>query len=566
MCGRSSPLVCPAEGATPTLPRVSNGWTFADVWETIAEVLPEAPALIHAGETTTWADFDRRANGLAQALLDRGCGHQEKVAFYLYNRPEYLETFSACSKASLVHVNTNYRYADDELVYIWDNADARAVVFQDAFTETVERIRSKVPEVHTFYWVADGLGAGTCPEWALPYEDAVATKTEGNVRHPNGRSGDDLLLLYTGGTTGMPKGVMWRQDDLLMVNDAKNKVSLPAMLDLDAVRARTLKPGPISLPACPLMHGTGLFNATNTLALGGAISTLEGIKFSIEEFLDNLDSVGVKSTFIVGDAFAKPMLAALDAEPDRWDLSGMRVIISSGVMWSSESKEGLLRHWPHLVLVDAYGSSEAIGMGSSVSSKAASAKTATFSLSPDSAVITEDGRLVEPGSGEIGRVGIRGRTPVGYYKDEEKTAATFPVVDGVRYSIPGDFATIEADGSITLLGRGSVCINSGGEKIFPEEVEEAIKLHPDVLDAIAVGIPDDRFGQAVTAVVATADGVVNPASVIAHVKERLAAYKAPKQVFAVPSLERAANGKIDYKRWTAHAEAASSAATAAAAS
>ncbi len=535
------------------------GWTYADIFETIADCQPEAPALIHGSLHRNWRDFEARSNGLARYLIDAGCGSQDKVAFYLHNLPEYNETFFACSKASLVHVNTNYRYADDELVYIWDNADTVAVVFQGTFTETIERIRDRVPSIHTFLWVDDG--EGPCPEWASPYEEAVATPTDGRVAQPGGRNGDDLLLMYTGGTTGMPKGVMWRQDDLFCVNDKSNKTPLPIEPDLDAhgfspsVRARTTKPGPISIPACPLMHGTGLFNALNTLSLGGAICTLEGVKFSVDTMLDTIEREGVKSIFIVGDAFAKPILRALDTEPDRWDLSCLRVIISSGVMWSSESKEGLLGHYPKLVLVDAFGSSEAIGMAKSVSSKDAKAKTAEFSLSADSTVITDDNRIVQPGSGEIGKVGIRGRTPIGYYKDEAKSAATFPIVNGVRYSIPGDFATVEADGTITLLGRGSVCINTGGEKVFPEEVEEVLKTHPAVSDAIAVGVPDERFGQAVTAVVATADGSssVDEADLIAHVKSKLAHYKAPKRIFAVPALERAANGKVDYKRWTAHA-------------
>lgn len=537
----------------------TDGWTFADVWETVAECLPDAPALVHGPLHTTWRSFERRADAMARFLLDRGCGHQSKVAFYLYNRPEYSELFFACSKASLVHVNTNYRYADAELTYIWDNADTEVVVFGAAFTETTDRIRNDVASIHTWIWVDDGSG-GECPEWATSYESIVADAeaTTGRTVPDGGRSGDDLVLLYTGGTTGMPKGVMWRQDDLVVVTDASNRVALPTTPDLDAVRERTVKAGPISLPACPLMHGTGLFNAVNTLSLGGAIVTLESTRFDIGEFLDTMEREGVKSTFIVGDAFAKPMLAALDAEPERWDLSQLRVIISSGVMWGAESKQGLMRHWPQLILVDTYGSSEAIGMGSSVSSKENASKTASFSLSDRAAVLTDDGRIVEPGSGEIGKVGIRGRNPIGYYKDEAKSAATFPVVDGIRYSIPGDFATVEADGSITLLGRGSVCINTGGEKVFPEEVEEAIKTFTGIDDAIAVGIPDDRFGQAVTAVVASSADV-DAASVIAHVKDQLAHYKAPKQVFVVPSLERAANGKVDYKRWTTYAESAASA-------
>ncbi|MDW3214667.1 MAG: AMP-binding protein [Ilumatobacteraceae bacterium] len=537
-------------------PDTVPGWTFADVFESVAAALPDAPALLHGTLTRTWAEFDRRADGIARFLLDAGAGHQDKVAFYLYNRPEYIELFLACSKASLVHVNTNYRYVDDELVYVWDNADAGAVVFQGAFTSTIERIRDRVPDVHTWLWVDDG--EGSCPDWATEYETAAATATTGRVTAPAGRSSDDLVLLYTGGTTGMPKGVMWRQDDLFLVTDRGNRHALPETPDLDesgrspAAMARCRKPGPIGLPACPLMHGTGLLSSLNTMALGGATVTLESTRFDVEEYLDVIDRQRVKSTIIVGDVFAKPILAALDEHPGRWDISSLRLIVSSGVMWSAESKQALLDHHPGLMLVDSYGSSEALGMGSSISTGDRAAKTASFRLRDDAVVITDDGRLVEPGSGEIGRVGLTGRTPVGYYRDPEKSAATFPVIDGVRYSVPGDFATVEADGSISLLGRGSVCINSGGEKIFPEEVEEVLKRHPAVADAVVVGVPDDRFGQAVNAVVQPT-GDANEADLIAHVKAHLAAYKAPKRVFTVASLERAANGKVDYQAWATHA-------------
>lgn len=533
-------------------------WTYADIWENVARCLPEAPALIHGNSATTWTELDQRANGLARHLLDSGCGHQDKVAFYLYNRPEYLETFYACSKASLVHVNTNYRYADDELVYIWDNADAVAVVFQGAFTDVADRIRDRVPTVKVWLWVDDGVG--TCPSWATPYEDAAATPTAGAVHGSTPRSGDDLIFMYTGGTTGMPKGVMWRQGDLVASTEPSNRHALPIKHDLDGDRvspsvvARTTKPGPVSIPCCPLMHGTGLFNSVNTLSLGGSIATLTGTKFSVPTLLDTIDQHQAKSIFIVGDAFAKPILAALDDEPDRWDFSSLRVILSSGVMWSAESKKGLLRHNEKLILVDAFGSSEAMGLGRSVSSKNDSSKTASFALGENAAVFRDDGGLVEPGSGEIGKIGVKGRTPVGYYKDEAKSRATFPEIDGVRYSIPGDFATIEADGSITLLGRGSVCINTGGEKVFPEEVEEALKRHEAITDAIAVGVPNERFGSAVHAVVETAEPeALDDAAVIDFVKASIAGYKAPRQLHAVDSLDRAANGKVDYKRWTSYA-------------
>lgn len=534
-----------------------TGWTFAQAWETVADTLPDAPAAFHGDLERSWAETDARADSLARFLLDRGCRHQDKVAFYLYNSPEYLELFFACSKASLVHVNTNYRYGEGELLYLWDNADAVVVVFDGRFTATIEALRDEVPGAHTWLWVDDDTGP--CPPWATPYEEAAATPVdERPVRPPEGISGDDLVLLYTGGTTGMPKGVMWRQDDLFHVTDRTNKLPAPRQPDLDenghsvTLRTRLGGPGPVGLPACPLMHGTGLFNSVTVWALGGAIATMTSTRFDVEEFLDLIERRKVKSTFIVGDAFAKPILAALDAEPDRWDLSSLRVILSSGVMWSAESKEGLLRHHDRLILVDTFGSSEAVGMGSSVSTAGAASRTATFRLGAGAVVISEDGRVLEPGSEEIGKVAIQGSTPIGYYKDPEKSAATFPVIDGVRYSVPGDFATIESDGTINLLGRGSVCINTGGEKVFPEEVEEVLKTHGAVHDAVTVGIPHERFGQAVTAVV-EADVTFDEAAVIDFVKERLAHYKAPRHVLVVDSLDRAANGKVDYQRWAAHA-------------
>lgn len=533
------------------------GWNYADIWETLAYSQPQSLALLHGEETISWKEFEQRSNGLARFLLDAGCEHQDKVAFYLHNGPAYLETFFACSKASLVHVNTNFRYGKKELIYLWDNADTAAVVFHGTYTETIEDLRADVPGIHTWLWVDDNNGE--CPDWATPYEQAVATPTHAAVHGAEGRSGDDLILLYTGGTTGMPKGVMWRQEDLILATDASNRIELPPIPDLDehgrspSVANRVVsRPGPRSVPACPLMHGTGLFNSFTTLSLGGSIATLTETRLSIPELLNTIEQKQVKSIFIVGDAFAKPILDAIDAEPARWDLSSLRVILSSGVMWGNATKQGLLGHYPKLILVDTYGSSEAMGVGSSVSSSTDTAKTASFQLSDKATVIDDEGNLVEPGSGVRGRIGVRGHNPIGYYKDEEKTAATFPLVNGVRYSIPGDYATVEADGSIILLGRGSVCINTAGEKVFPEEVEEVLKQFEGIADAVAIGLPDDRFGQSVNAVVEAKAGLDTQAA-IDHVKTELARYKAPKRIFVVESLDRAANGKIDYKRWTEYA-------------
>ncbi len=524
-----------------------TGWNFAELWERVAHQIPDALAQQQGERTDTWAEFNRRANGVAAALLQADSAEQDKVAQYLYNSPEYLESMFAAFKAGNAVVNTNYRYGADELVYLWDNADATAVVFHGTFTEQCDAVRDRVPKVTTWLWVDDA--SGPCPDWATPYETAAAAGTDENVSGPWGRSGDHLLLLYTGGTTGMPKGVMWRQDDLFGVLDATNNKRLPPAQNLETVVERIARAGPRNMPAAPLMHGTGLFNALSNLMIGGSITTLEGRHFSAEEFLDTVQRFGINSTSIVGDAFAKPILRALDAEPDRWDISSLRVIVSSGVMWSKESKEGLLRHNPRLIMVDSLGSSEAIGMASNTTTAESSGETATFELGPTTRVITDDGRDVTPGSGEIGRVALPGRTPIGYYKDEAKSAQTFMVIDGERYSIPGDYATVDDDGTVTLLGRGSQCINTGGEKVYPEEVEECLKLHPGVADVAVVGVPDEKWGEAITALVEPHAGeVVDPAELIVHVKARLAAYKAPKRVIAVASIGRAANGKLDYNK------------------
>ncbi|MEO7555351.1 MAG: AMP-binding protein, partial [Acidimicrobiales bacterium] len=297
----------------------------------------------------------------------------------------------------------------------------------------------------------------------------------------------------------------------------------------------------------PLMHGTGMLSALGNLTAGGCTVTLESRSLDAPELLSTVQRESVNGVALVGDAFAKPILRALDAEPERWDISSLRVIVSSGVMFSEETKQGLLAHHPGMIIADAFSSSEALGLGMSYSAAGGTAGTAKFVLGENARVIADDGREVEPGSDEIGRVAVKGRTPLGYYKDAAKSAATFLTIDGHRYSVPGDYATIAADGSLVLLGRGSVCINTGGEKVFPEEVEEVLKRHRAVLDAVAIGVPDDKFGEAITAVVEAREGeTIDPESVIAHVKAALAAFKAPKWVLVVDSIGRAPNGKVDY--------------------
>jgi acyl-CoA synthetase (AMP-forming)/AMP-acid ligase II len=381
-------------------------WNFADVWELVAAQRPAATALVHGDRRVAWADFDRRADAVASALLAAGLGHQSKVAQYLYNGPEYLESLYAALKIATVPVNTNYRYTADELVYLWDNSDTEAVVYDVGFVDRVDAVRHRLPGVRL--WLQVG---GDAPDWAVAYEPVASTAVPGPVRGPWGRSGDDLLFIYTGGTTGMPKGVMWPQDDLFVI--LNRTASLRFDTDADLAAARDLlgepprHPPSRLLPGPPLMHGTGLFTAMSVLDTGGTIVMPTGRRFDAAILLDTVEREGVTEMSIVGDAFARPILTALDAEPGRWDLSSLWLMVSSGVMWSAEVKAGLSRHVPGLMMVDSLGSSEAIGMASSRSTKGATTGTAGFTLGPSPRVLREDGDEVVPGSGDRRPPGTR---------------------------------------------------------------------------------------------------------------------------------------------------------------
>ncbi len=527
-----------------------TNWNYADIWGEIARLQPDLPAQAQGDRRFTWAEFDARANGLANALRAAGLARNAKVAQYLPNRPEYLESVFAAFKVAMSPVNTNYRYVEDELVYLWDDADAEAVVVAGSFVERAGAVRARVPGVKLWIWVDDGTAA--CPDWATPYEDLIAVD-QSPARPDEPRTGDDLYLIYTGGTTGMPKGVMWRQDDLWGILNRAAAVRYPedgGPADIAGILPPPSEPRRSLIPCAPLMHGAAAFAAFTMLSGGGTIVHLSGKGFDPVELLDTVERERVTDIAIVGDVFAQPIVDQLDANPGRWDLQSLVLAISSGVMWSAPVKAAMCEHIPGLLCVDTLGSSEAVGVARSVSSKKKTASTAGFTLSDDSRVITEDGRMVEPGSGEVGMLALRGRSPIGYYKDEAKSARTFPVIDGVRYSVPGDLATVDAGGKIQLLGRQSACINTGGEKVFPEEVEEALKLAPQVFDAVVVGVPDERFGEVVFAVVAPAEGgVIDEAALKVHLKDKLAGYKAPKGYLVVPSVERGPNGKVDHPRW-----------------
>ena len=535
---------------------MAGDWNFADVWETVAQTVPENIAQVHGAQHITWRTFDARANGIAWTLLQAGCTRQDKVALYLHNGPEYLQTAFACLKAALVPVNTNYRYQQDELHYLWDNADAAAVVFHAAFTDTVNAVRARCTKVRLWLWVADthaNDNRAVCPAWAVPYE-ASAQDHPARVEAAWGRCGDDQILIYTGGTTGRPRGVMWRQHDLYV---SSNTTGDPPQADLAFVRARVARlqsektAPPVGLPAAPLMHGTAYVFASAILNRAGSVVTLTDTQFDVAELLGAIQAGPVTDLCIVGDAFCRPMVDALDAAPGRWHIACLKAVSSSGMMWGNANKARLLEHAPHAVLIDFLNSSEASGMGRAISSKGRANPSARFKLGKNAFVIDADNRPVEPGSGVAGRIAVGGNVPLGYYGDAEKSAATFLVIDGIRCAVPGDFAMLELDGSITLLGRGSVSINTGGEKVFPEEVEECIKQLPEVRDAVVVGMPDERFGETVAAVVELADGQRADADAVtalitSHVRAHLARHKAPRRVMLVPSMGRGPNGKADY--------------------
>jgi acyl-CoA synthetase (AMP-forming)/AMP-acid ligase II len=520
---------------------MTNGWQYADVWDVVAEVRASAPAFVHGERRVSWGSFQARAAGVARSLVDGGAVKGDPVAQYLYNCPEYLETTYATYQAGLTPVNTNYRYRADELTYLWENADAVAVVFHGSFASTIAPLRERVPTVRRWIWVDDG--SEPCPIWAEPYE-SLAGGASGPYVAPWGRSADDIVMIYTGGTTGTPKGVMWRHDDMYR---AFNTAGDPPKRDLEVVRARltATERGPVGLPASPLMHATGYMFATSMLTQGGTVVTLENRSFDAALILDAIEREGVEAVAMVGDAFARPVLEALDTSPGRWDLGSLTMLVSAGVMWSAETKAALAQHLPTTLLVDLLGSTEAHGLGSAVAEPGGGAETAKFKLGPHAMVIGDDDRVLGPG--ETGMLAVGGPCPVGYHKDPEKTARTFRTVAGQRVSVPGDWARLEHDGTMTLLGRGSLCVNTGGEKVFPEEVEEALETHSAVRDSTVVGVPDQRLGEAVAAVVELRDGATaSVEELIAHVKSCIAGYKAPKHLLLVDSIGRAANGKADY--------------------
>jgi fatty-acyl-CoA synthase len=529
-------------------------WNFGDILDVIERTVdPQRLAFAHGDRTLTFKQAGERSNRLARNFAAAGVRPGDKVAHYMRNHPAYMESVRAGFKGRFTHVNINYRYKPDEVAYIIENSDAAVLVYGAEFRDTVAAIRDRLPLVRLYVEV-DG-GADKAP-FAQDFETLAISGDSSPLDIE--RSGDDQLLLYTGGTTGMPKGVIWPHKELrelALVAARKAGLAAPDTIP-ELIDALTTGPlAPPMLPACPLMHGTGLFSAIAATMNGAAIVTLEGATFDPHDLWRAVDRWRVGSIVIVGDAFAKPLLRALDDKPGFYDLACVVNVVSSGVMWSVETKRGLLEHMPQAMMTDSFGSSEAVGLGSAIMIKQGEIPTARFTIGDRAQVFDENDEPIVPGSGKQGLIAMASPLPLGYYKDEAKTAKTFRTIRGKRYSIPGDFCMVEADGTIVLLGRGSATINTAGEKVFPEEVEEALKTHPSIEDALVIGVPDEKWGQAITAVVKTAPGFrLQEADLVAHVKDKLAAYKSPKRVLLANGFSlRAPNGKADYKTATAFA-------------
>lgn len=527
---------------------------LAAIHEAIAEAIPDKECLVYGDRRLTWAQITDRTRRLAAVLRAHGLGctrerselrgwesGQDHVALYLYNGNEYLEGMLGAYKARCAPFNVNYRYVDEELLYLFDNADATAVVYHAAFAPTLARLRDKLPKVKLWLQVADESGEPLLPG-ALDYEAALA---EAKPDAPQGLSPDDLYILYTGGTTGMPKGVLWRQEDIFL---AAMGGPLPERT-LEGIVAKAKTGGPRSLPAPPFMHGAAHWVAFNVWAAGGTVVVQsQPRRLDPDDIWSTIEREKVNMMTIVGDAFGRPLADQL--EKKKYDLSPFLLLTSGGAILTAALKNEFLRLLPNIKLLDAVGSSESGAQASQFSAAGARATSGDFALAPQSCVLKEDlSGLVEAGSDEIGWFAREGSIPLGYYKDAEKTAKTFPIVDGRRFAIPGDRAMVEADGKLRLLGRDSVTINSGGEKIFAEEVEQALKHHPDVYDCVVVGTPHERWGQQVTALVQLRDGARrDEASLKRTAAEHIAQYKVPKAFVFVDEMLRAPSGKADY-RW-----------------
>jgi acyl-CoA synthetase (AMP-forming)/AMP-acid ligase II len=524
-------------------------FNLADLFEAAVDAFGEREYLVAGDARRTYAETEARANRLAHHLAAQGVGPGDHVGIYALNSAAWVETAWAVFKLRAVWININYRYVEDELRYLFSNADLVALVHQRQFSPSVAALLPDLPTLHHVIVVEDGSEEPLPHSDVVGYEEAMASGSP--ERDFGRRSGDDLYVLYTGGTTGMPKGVVWPHRNVFFALGG----GIDALTGVRAERPEQMVEkglaagGQLSfLPIAPLMHGASQWAVMGQSFVGNRIALMA--KFDPLDAWRTVERERINMVMITGDAMGKPMIEALDEPGVEYDLSSLIGITSTAALFSPAVKDEFFRHFPNLVMTDAIGSSEAGNNGISMIRPGGTAMRSgpTVSSTGGTVVFDENLELVKPGSGVIGKIARRGDIPIGYYNDPVKTAEVFVMVDDTRYVMPGDFATVEADGAVTLLGRGSICINSGGEKIFPEEVEAVVRSHPDVMDAIVVGAPDERFGQRVAAIVEARPGRDAPTleAVQEHCRRHVAGYKVPRQLHTVPRIERSPSGKPDY--------------------
>jgi 3-oxocholest-4-en-26-oate---CoA ligase len=525
-------------------------FNLADLFEAAVDAYPEREYLVADGARRTYAEMEARANQLAHYLAEHGIGAGDHVGIYAYNSVEWVETAWAVFKLRAVWININYRYVHDELRYLLSNADLKALVYQREFAPLVGALLPELPGLEQLLVTDDGSDAEAAPG-SVDYETALDGRSTARDFGP--RSGDDLYILYTGGTTGMPKGVVWRHEDVFYaLGGGTDPVTNQRVTDPSVMAAKGAGGPMVHLPVAPLMHG-----ATQWCVMGQSFvgsKTVLMAKFDPHDVWRLVGEERVNSVMITGDAMGKPLVELLAARRDDYDLSSLVAVVSSAALFSAPVKDHFFEQLPDLVITDAIGSSEGGNNGMTVVTAGNTAMKSgpTVHLLGETVVFDEHLELVEPGSGVVGKIARSGDIPLGYYNDPEKTAQVFIEVRGTRYVMPGDYATVEADGSITLLGRGSIVINSGGEKIFPEEVESAVRAHPDIMDAIVCGAPDERWGQTVAAIVQPRVGHAAPSleALREHCRASIAGYKLPRRLYVVDAVERSPSGKPDYT-WAA---------------
>jgi 3-oxocholest-4-en-26-oate---CoA ligase len=523
-------------------------FNLADLFEAAVDAYPEREYLVADGARRTYAEMEARANQLAHYLAAQGIGPGDHVGIYSYNSVEWVETAWAVFKLRAIWININYRYVRDELRYLLSNADLKALVFQREFSPLVAELLPELPELRHLLVVEDGTTVERVPG-ATDYEEALAGQSAERDFGP--RSGDDLYILYTGGTTGMPKGVVWRHEDVFYaLGGGTDPTTNTRITRPEAMVEKGANGTLIHLPVAPLMHGATQWCVMGQSFVGAKIVLMA--KFDPDDVWNLVAQEKVNSVMITGDAMGKPLVETLHDKKDSFDLSSLLAVVSSAALFSAPVKDQFFTELPNLVITDAVGSSEGGNNGMTVITAGNTAMRSgpTVHLLGGTVVFDEDLNEVVPGSGTIGKIARSGDIPVGYYNDPVKTAEVFVNVRGTRYVMPGDFATVEADGSITLLGRGSIVINSGGEKIFPEEVESAVRSHPDIQDAIVCGAPDERWGQTVAAIVQPRVGHEPPSleDLQDYCRKSIAGYKLPRRLHVVELIERAPSGKPDY-RW-----------------